>query len=197
MNSDGQIVANNLKKMDYVGDVVSFHDNDENRDLVVTPDAVIILDLNAANVVGSLPGGYYFTYDKESDLYSAYDSIGNCLKKSNDLDGLRNIFRDEGKKNRKLVDNNALYENVIISEFQRYPELCAYEPKNLLDMLAKAVSLEGDFYIDLKSSRIYCDKFTYLLKISNGKQDIWVPDTEEERKVIEDFCLKRRKNNNE
>lgn len=196
MNSDGQIVANNLV-MDYVGNVVSFHDIKKDRDLIVTPDAIISLDLNAANVVASLPGGYYFIHDEESDLYMAYDSRGNYLKKSNALDSIKEPFSTDAKKDRELANNTALYEKVIISEFQRYPELCDYEPKNLLDMLAKAVSLDSDFYIDLKSGSVYSDKFAYLLKISDGKHDIWVPDTEEERKVMEEFCLKRRRDNNE
>ena len=197
MNSDGQIVIQDLGNMDYCSDVKSFHNVEEQCDFVITPDAVIKKGLNSLDIVASFPTGLYFSYNKENDIYEAYDSIGTYLGQGSDLDSLRNKYRVEVKKDRQLVKNKALYEKVIISEFQRFIELCDYEPKNLLDMLLKAANLDRDFYIDLRTSRVYSDKFTRLLKISDGKRDIWVPDTEEEMKVIEDFCLKRRKTDNE
>ena len=197
MNSDGQIVIQDLGIMDYCSEVKSFHNEEEQCDFVITPDAVIKKGLNSLDIVASFPTGLYFSYNKENDIYEAYDSIGTYLGQGSDLDSLRNKYRVEVKKDRQLVNNKALYEKVIISEFQRYIELCDYEPKNLLDMLLKAASLDRDFYIDLRTSRVYSDKFVHLLKISDGKRDIWVPDTAEERKVMEEFCLKRRKDNNE
>ena len=60
-------------------------------------------------------------------------------------------------------------------------------------MLAKAASLDVDFYIDLYKVKVYPTKFTHLLKMSDGKHEIWIPDTEEELKIINDFCQQRRK----
>ena len=192
MDADGQIVADNLRKMDFVGDVVSFQDVPKERDLVVTPDAIIILSLGEADVVASLDNGYYFVYNQETKTYTAYDFLGNALKSSKDLHELVDAFRIQGKRNRELIDNTVLFESVIISEFQRYPELCNYNPRNLLDILAKAASLDSDFYIDLKSGRVYKDQFRHLLKISDGKRAIWVPESDEEIRVIEDFCRQRK-----
>ena len=196
MNANGQTVIDNLDKIDYVGEVVSFQSTKGDCDVIVTPDAVIILPINSADVVRSMPNGFYIIKDRENDSFTLHDTYGNMLGKNKDLEALSKEFNMYHARDKHLCHSNTgLYEKVIISGFQRYPELCDYEASNLLDMLVKASSLDNDYYIDLKNSRVYQTEFVHLLKISDGKHSIWVPDTEEERAVMKDFCLNRRKEN--
>ncbi|HIS12605.1 MAG TPA: hypothetical protein IAB40_05795 [Candidatus Onthocola stercoravium] len=197
MNANGQVVIDNLDKIDYVGEVISFQSTSGNCDVVVTPDTVIIQPINTANVVKSLLNGYYIIKDSEDNSYALYDTYGNILDRNKDIYAWDATFGNATYRNYRGYSDTNLYEKAIISEFQRFPELCDYEANNLLDMLVRASSLDEDYYIDLKGAMVYQTKFTRLLKISDGKRDIWVPDTEEEMKVIEDFCLKRRKTDNE
>ena len=197
MNANGQVVIDNLDKIDYVGEVISFQSTSGNCDVVVTPDTVIIQPINTANVVKSLLNGYYIIKDSEDNSYALYDTYGNILDRNKDIYAWDATFGNATYRNYRGYSDTNLYEKAIISEFQRFPELCDYEANNLLDMLVRASSLDEDYYIDLKGAMVYQTKFTRLLKISDGKRDIWVPDTEEEMKFIEDFCLKRRKTDNE
>ncbi len=197
MDCNGNIIASELE-VDFIGHVASFRDFNNDQDLVVTPDTPITMPLYSANVKCGLDNGYFFIYDIEEDVYIAYDSFGNFLKKVADLTKALNEYKFcHNKKDRELTSARDLYEKVIINEFRKYPELANYNASNLLDMLLKAVSLDRDFYIDLKSSKVYSCNFVPLIRISDGKKYIWVPDTEEERKVMEEFCLKRRRDNSE
>ena len=195
MNANGQVVIDNLDKIDYVGEVISFQSISGNCDVVVTPDTVIIQPINTANVVKSLLNGYYIIKDSEDNSYALYDTYGNILDRNKDIYAWDATFGNATYRNYRGYSDTNLYEKAIISEFQRFPELCDYEANNLLDMLVMASSLDEDYYIDLKGAMVYQTKFTRLLKISDGKHSIWVPDTEEERAVMKDFCLNRRKEN--
>lgn len=197
MDSNGNIIASELEA-DFLGCIVSFRDFKNDQDLIVTPDALITMPLYSANITGDLDNGYFFIYDIEEDIYLAYDSFGNFLNKVTDLNKAINEYKFyQNKRNRELISESSLYEKVIINGFRKYPELENYNASNLLDMLIKAASLDRDFYIDLKSSKVYSCNFVPLIRLSDGKKYIWIPDTEDERKVMEDFCLKRSKNNNE
>lgn len=198
IDADGQLIKDNLNNIDYVGDVISFHDKKEKADFVVTPDAIVTKPLDTAEIVAAIPDGTYFVLDKVYNHYVAYDSYGNELQRGADLNSLVTLYRDKLNKDNSESSkekSNELFSKVILKEFQKYPELCNYDASSLLDMLAKAASLDVDFYINLKKAEVCQTKFKPLLKISDSERSIWVPDSSEELKVMDDFCLTRRKGN--
>ena len=179
--------------INYCGsNVVSLRDIEHDQDLVVTPNTIKFMPINSADVVGSLEDGTFFI--QEDNGFMANDSWGNGLEKSSDLSYLVDKYQSDYEMDLPQKSLEA-FEKYMINKFKNHLELKDYDAKNLLDVLNKAVTLDDDFYIDLINFEVYKTKFRYLLKISDGKHSIWVPDTKEERAVMKDFCLNRRKEN--
>ena len=145
------------------------------------------------NVISSFEDGTFLTRNNADNQYHAYDAWGNFLESSDDVFTLHSKYFDSSSVNRPGENNFDVYQNYIIQNFRKYAQLKDYPASNLLDMLNQAASLTEDFYISLSDGRVYQTTFKYLLKISNGKDHIWMPDTLEEVKALEEFCLKRRK----
>ncbi len=187
----GNTLYDNISDIVYVGGIISLRDTKNKQDLIVTQNTIITLPINKADIVATTNNGCYFIEDKVKKCYIAYNSFGEFLETGIDLDELKKHYQQAVPK-KNLMDI-ALYEKVLIKEFQKHPELQAYNASNLLEMLAASASLDIDFYIDLYKVKVNPTKFTHLLKLSDGKHELWIPDTEEERKIMEEFCLDRRR----
>ena len=193
IDGNGNTLFDNISDIDYVGGVISLRDTKNNQDLIVTSQTIIVLPINKANIVATSDNGCYFIKDASRRCYVAYNSLGELLQTGQNLDDLINYYQSKKQITKRNSSNISLYEKVLIREFQSNPELQEYNANNLLEMLAKAASLDVDFYIDLYKVKVYPTKFTHLLKMSDGKHEIWIPDTEDELKIINDFCQQRRK----
>ena len=191
IDSNGNTLFDDISDIVYVGGIISLRDKKSKQDFIVTQNTIITLPINKADIVASNNNGCYFIKDKEKNCYTVYNSFGEFLETGIDLDELKKRFEQEVSKE-SLIDIT-LYEKVLIKEFQKHPELQAYNASNLLEMLAASASLDIDFYIDLYKVKVNPTKFTHLLKLSDGKHELWIPDTEEERKIMEEFCLDRRR----
>ena len=189
---DGTTLEDEISLLDYSGSEVALLQNGD-YDIVVTPKTIITVPTNQLNVIASLEDGTFFTKNDIGNIYMAYDAWGNFLGSSNDLTKLESKYFNPLSVNRKRETNSDVYQNYVIQNFQKHANLANYKAHNLLDMLNKAVSLNKDFYINLNDGEVYQTTFKHLLKISNDRHSIWIPDTKEEVKVMEDFCLRRRK----
>lgn len=165
---------------------------DDYRDIVVTPQKIIIKLPYQCNIVASLEDGTFFTKSKTEDEYCAWDSEGVFLESGDDLIALKYRYFNPFTKNHP-ESHLDVYQNYIINNFKSCPSLKNYNAENLLDMLNKAASLPEDFCINLNNGEVYQTTFKHLLKISNDTHCIWIPNNDEEIKAMEDFCLKRRK----
>ena len=195
MDMDGNTLEDEISLLDYSGSGVVML-QDDYRDIVVTPKKIIMRTPNRLNVIASLEDGTFFTRNNANDQYDVYDAWGNFLESGDDLTKLKSKYFTL-PINRKRESNSDVYQNYVIQNFQKHANLTNYKAYNLLDMLNKAASLSEDFYINLNDGEVYQTTFKHLLKISNDTHSIWIPDNDEEVKAMEDFCLKRRKKDNE